>query len=204
MKRASRLFACGAVLAALLSLSPDAQAQAQDVPSSAAAASALETASLDPGDYLWHPELAPEGPVEIVVSLPMQTAWIYRAGTLIGVSTVSTGKPGHDTPTGRFEILQKKKEHVSNLYDAPMPYMQRLTWDGIALHAGAIPGQPASHGCVRLPLAFARKLFEATRLGALVHIVDQAPASPQEALTLASGGTAEWKDALPVELASGS
>ena len=92
-----------------------------------------------------------------MVSIPQQRAYVYRGGTLIGVTTVSTGRPGHDTPTGRFEILEKRREHFSNLYNnAPMPFMQRLTWDGIALHAGQIPGRPASHGCVRLPLEFAR------------------------------------------------
>ena len=81
--------------------------------------------------------------------------------------------PGHDTPTGTFTILQKRRTHFSNIYDnAPMPFMQRLTWDGIALHAGQIPGTPASHGCVRLPTAFARHLFGETSLGARVYIVD--------------------------------
>jgi hypothetical protein len=145
-------------------------------------------ASLEPGQYVWQPQLASSGEIEIVVSLPQQIAYVFRGGTLIGVSTVSTGKPGHDTPTGSFEILQKRREHYSNLYDnAPMPFMQRLTWDGIALHAGEIPGRPASHGCVRLPLAFARHLYAATGLGARVHIVDAAPSAPREALTLASG-----------------
>lgn len=145
-------------------------------------------AALSPGDYVWQPQLAPSGDVEIVVSLPQQIAYVFRGGTLIGVSTVSTGKPGNDTPTGSFEILQKRREHYSNLYNnAPMPFMQRLTWDGIALHAGEIPGRPASHGCVRLPMAFARHLYGATELGARVHIVDAAPSAPREALTLAGG-----------------
>jgi lipoprotein-anchoring transpeptidase ErfK/SrfK len=152
------------------------------------AAVEARAAALDPGEYVWQPQLATSGEIEIVVSLPQQVAYVFRGGTLIGVSTVSTGKPGNDTPTGSFEILQKRREHYSNLYDnAPMPFMQRLTWDGIALHAGAIPGRPASHGCVRLPMAFARHLFAATELGARVHIVDAAPAAPREALTLASG-----------------
>jgi hypothetical protein len=86
--------------------------------------------------------------------------------------------------------LQKRRQHFSNLYNnAPMPFMQRLTWDGIALHAGEIPGRPASHGCVRLPLAFAKALFEVTRVGASVHIVDHAPA-PAEALAMVRGGGA--------------
>jgi lipoprotein-anchoring transpeptidase ErfK/SrfK len=138
--------------------------------------------SLAPGQFDWRPELASDGPVDIVVSIPLQRAYVYRAGTLIGVTTVSTGRPGHATPTGRFPILEKRREHYSNLYNnAPMPFMQRLTWDGVALHAGQIPGRPASHGCVRLPLAFARTLFSATQVGAVVHITDQAP-RPEMAL----------------------
>lgn len=157
--------------------------------------------ALVPGDYVWKPDAAPEGPVQIVVSLPLQTAYVFRGGTLIGVSTVSTGSPGYDTPTGSFRILQKKVEHRSNLYDdAPMPYMQRLTWDGIALHAGAIPGYPASHGCIRLPAAFARKLYAATSLGASVHIVDDVPASASAAIELT--GTAPKSASLSTALAS--
>jgi hypothetical protein len=146
-----------------------------------------EADALRPGAFLWEPELSPTGAVEIVVSIPQQRAYVYRGGTLIGVSTVSTGRRGHETPAGSFSILQKRPRHFSNLYNnAPMPYMQRLTWDGIALHAGQIPGHPASHGCVRLPLAFAQHLFGATRIGAQVHILRASPA-PREALALAHG-----------------
>jgi lipoprotein-anchoring transpeptidase ErfK/SrfK len=146
-----------------------------------------EAQSLDPGEFVWRPELAPAGPVEIVVSIPLQRAYVYRGGALIGVTTVSTGRRGHATPVGRFSITQKRREHYSNLYNnAPMPFMQRLTNDGIALHAGQIPGYPASHGCVRLPLAFARHLFEVTRVGAAVHIVATSPA-PAEALAMVRG-----------------
>jgi hypothetical protein len=158
----------GALIAFALGLAPVAipAAQANNIEQRAAA--------LDPGDYVWQPERATEGEIEIVVSLSQQIAYVFRGGTLIGVSTVSTGRPGNETPTGSFPILQKNRDHRSNLYDdAPMPFMQRLTWDGIALHAGAIPGHPASHGCVRLPLAFARQLFAVTRLGANVHITDE-------------------------------
>jgi hypothetical protein len=146
-----------------------------------------DPASLDPGAFVWRPELAASGPVEIVVSIPLQIAYVYRGGTLIGVSTVSTGRPGHATPTGRFPIMEKHREHYSNRYNnAPMPFMQRLTMDGIALHAGQIPGHPASHGCVRLPLAFARNLFAVTQVGANVHIIDAAPAA-ETALAVARG-----------------
>ena len=83
-------------------------------------------------------------------------------------------KPGHETPTGTYPILEKRRRHFSNLYNnAPMPFMQRLTWDGIALHAGQIPGYPASHGCVRLPHAFAEKLFAITERDMMVVIADE-------------------------------
>ncbi|MFV0622889.1 L,D-transpeptidase family protein [Sphingomonas sp. ac-8] len=137
--------------------------------------------AMKPGQYVWKDIADTSEPVTVTVSLALQRAYVYRGSTLIAVSTVSTGKPGHETPIGEFEILQKKEMHRSNLYnDAPMPYMQRLTWDGIALHAGAIPGRPASHGCVRLPAAFAKKLFAATAKGAMVSINDDPydPLSP--------------------------
>ena len=140
---------------------------------------AANTLELLPGEYLWLPELSPRGPVLVLVSLPEQRAYVYRNGVRIGVATVSTGKPGFETPTGVFTILQKKREHYSNLYDdAPMPFMQRLTWDGVAMHAGRVPGYPASHGCVRLPHAFSEKLFDVTTRGMTVVIVDQANRAP--------------------------
>ena len=144
-------------------------------------------ASLEPGEFAWHPERAATGSVEIVVSIPLQLAYIYRGDTLIGMTTVSTGRPGHETPTGRFPIIEKHREHYSNLYNnAPMPFMQRLTMGGVALHAGHIPGRPASHGCVRLPLEFARLLFSVTRVGSTVHIIDSSP-SAQVALHIVRG-----------------
>ena len=116
----------------------------------------------------------------VVVSLPAQMVHVYRNGVRIGVSTISSGKAGKETPTGTFEILQKKQMHHSNLYDnAPMPFMQRLTWDGIALHAGKLPGYPASHGCVRLPHAFAKALFQETRKGMLVVVADETSHGPE-------------------------
>ena len=129
--------------------------------------------ALAPGQFLWHPEIAPSGPIVLVISLDEQRAYVYRNGMAIGVSTISSGKPGKDTPTGVFTILQKNKDHHSNLYNnAPMPWMQRLTWDGIALHGGTLPGYPASHGCVRLPHAFAEKLFAETRNGDTVVVAN--------------------------------
>lgn len=142
---------------------------------------------MKPGAYLWAPEIAPEGPVMIIVSLKTQRAYVYRNGVPIGVSTVSTGKPGHKTPTGVFTVLQKRVVHKSNRYaDAPMPYMQRLTWYGIAMHAGNLPGYPASHGCIRLPLAFAKLLYGITSLGLTVAITNDALApevAPQSRIT---------------------
>lgn len=137
------------------------------------------TVRLEAGEYLWMPEMAPSGPVVLVISLPEQLLHVYRNGVRIGVSTVSTGKAGHETPTGVFSILQKRKEHYSNLYNnAPMPYMQRLTWDGIALHAGSLPGYPASHGCVRLPFDFSQKLYGVTANGMTVVVADESSHSP--------------------------
>jgi len=101
-------------------------------------------------------------------------AYVYRNGVIIGASTVSTGKKGHETPTGVFTILQKNEDHYSNLYNnAPMPYMQRLTWSGVAIHAGKLPGYPASHGCVRMPYDFAQKLFAETKTGLTVVVSDE-------------------------------
>lgn len=141
---------------------------------------------LAPGEYEWHPEKAPAGPLLIVVSIDDQIAYVYRNGTMIGRSTVSTGREGKETPTGVFSILEKKKDHESNIYKgAKMPNMQRLTWTGIALHAGALPGYPASAGCIRLPLDFSAKLFEATAVGATVAIT-QRSRYPSESETPAS------------------
>lgn len=124
--------------------------------------------------FAWFPQIAPQGPVVIIVSLPEQRAYVYRNGVRIGLSKVSTGKPGFETPTGVFEILQKRREHYSSLYnDAPMPFMQRLTWDGIALHAGQVPDHPASHGCIRLPYAFSEALFAVTSRGMTVIVTDE-------------------------------
>jgi L,D-transpeptidase catalytic domain len=137
---------------------------------------------LKPGQYVWYPERAPTGPMAIVVSLPEQLVYVYRDGIRIGVSTCATGRRGHATPTGVFTILQKDVDHHSSLYhDAPMPFTERLTWSGVALHAGSLPGYPDSHGCVHLPLAFSKLLFQVTQLGTPVIIADDASA-PAEIL----------------------
>jgi lipoprotein-anchoring transpeptidase ErfK/SrfK len=97
--------------------------------------------AVKPGAYEWQPERSPAGPVVIIVSIPEQVLHVYRNGIEIGYSSCSTGKPGHQTPTGVFSILEKQREHVSSIYrGAQMPNMERLTWGGIALHAGNLPG----------------------------------------------------------------
>ncbi|HEY6049062.1 MAG TPA: L,D-transpeptidase family protein, partial [Sphingomicrobium sp.] len=129
--------------------------------------------TLKAGQFVWAPQVAPEGPMLLIVNLSTQRALLFRNGVPIGATTVSTGKTGHRTPTGVFTVLQKQIEHYSSKYDsAPMPYMQRLTWAGVALHAGKLPGYPASHGCIRLPAGFAQRLYGATRLGMTVVISD--------------------------------
>ena len=128
----------------------------------------------------------------IIVSLPEQRMYVYRNGVRIGQSTVSTGTKGHPTPTGMFTILQKKVRHESNIYKgAKMPHMQRLTWTGIAMHAGRLPGYPASHGCVRLPVDFAERLYSVTQNGTSVVITDDkfAPGETAEPGRLLSGET---------------
>lgn len=139
---------------------------------------ASRAASLKPGQWVWAPQIAPAGPVLVYVDLSTQTADVYRNGVRIAVTTVSTGKPGHETPTGVFHILQKDPNHHSSKYNnAPMPFQERLTMDGIALHAGGLPGYPESHGCVHLPLEFSRLLFGITHLGGTV-IIAGAPGKP--------------------------
>ncbi|MDB5685404.1 MAG: hypothetical protein JWM75_3102 [Sphingomonas bacterium] len=149
------------------------------VPGTAAVLGEAAAQGLRGNTYLWD-DSAARGPVRIVIDRARQRAYVYRAGRLIGVSTVSTGKAGKSTPLGTFTILEKRLRHRSNLYsNAPMPFMQRLTWDGIALHAGPLPGYPASHGCIRLPWTFAQRLFAATALGAVVEVTDDGPAWPK-------------------------
>lgn len=135
------------------------------------------------GDYVWKPEVSPAGPVVIIVSLAEQKLYVYRNGVRIGRSTISSGKAGHRTPTGVFTILQKRVKHISTIYKgASMPYMERLTWGGVALHAGNLPGYPAAHGCVRLPLDFARQLYTVTSAGTTVIVTGHksAPGSTSE------------------------
>jgi lipoprotein-anchoring transpeptidase ErfK/SrfK len=161
---------------------------------------------LAPGKFVWQAKPATAGPVLVVVNLDEQLAYVYQNGKRIGRSTVSSGKAGKETPTGVFSILQKRQEHYSSKYNnAPMPYMQRLTWDGIALHAGKLPGYPASHGCIRLPYDFSKLLFGVTGNGATVVIASnhQSPStvtgdlllsnrSPSAAPAPTRGGKWSW------------
>lgn len=145
------------------------------------------------GGYRWLEDGPFTGPLYMVISIERQMVHVYDGDRLIGVASVSTGMKGHRTPTGEFSILQKRQWHRSNLYsNAPMPFMQRLTWDGIALHAGHNPGYPASHGCIRLPYAFARKLFDLTQIGTLVSVkTDQlSPVLMVDALVVGDPGSA--------------
>lgn len=116
-----------------------------------------------------------EGPLQIMVSRDRQELKVYDGATVVAHSRVSTGKAGHATPTGIFSILEKKRKHFSNIYNnAPMPFMQRLTWSGIALHASSsVPAHPASHGCVRMPDDFAKTLFNLTQRGGHVLVTDR-------------------------------
>jgi L,D-transpeptidase-like protein len=152
----------------------------------------IDAAHLKPGEYLWHPELAPAGPVVAIVSLDEQRIYVYRNGIAIGLGTISSGRRGHETPPGIYTILQKDRDHYSNLYDsAPMPFMERLTWGGVALHGGTLPGHPASHGCVRLPKAFAEALFAITRRGdtVIVAATGESPTNVVHPAMLAPIGT---------------
>jgi lipoprotein-anchoring transpeptidase ErfK/SrfK len=127
---------------------------------------------LKPGQFVWEKRDIYEGPLKIVAVLDIQRMYVFQNDQLIGFTTISAGKKGKETPTGYFNILQKNIDHKSNLYsNAPMPYMQRLTWDGIALHGGHIPGYPASHGCIRLPHAFAKALYSVTAMNQEVVVL---------------------------------
>jgi lipoprotein-anchoring transpeptidase ErfK/SrfK len=114
--------------------------------------------------------IIPPGPLHIIVSIDKQRATLFADGMAVASTAISSGTASHPTPMGVFSIIQKSRHHVSNLYNAPMPYMQRITWSGSALHQGALPGYPASHGCVRLTDSFAELLWKTTKMGARVII----------------------------------
>ena len=127
---------------------------------------------LKPGKYLWRDDADDfSGPQRVVISLDNQLAFLYRGHDLVAAASISTGEDGKESPAGVFQILGKTPMHHSKKYDnAPMPFAQFITDYGIALHAGANPGHPASHGCIRLPAGFAKKLYAATDVGTTVLI----------------------------------
>jgi len=180
MNKLALVLAVGGSLALSISAAP-AIAMIETPEAKAAAADAAADAHADmvatfgvdelrPGQYLWDDE-AGDGDPRVVVSLSSQLAFLYRGDRLAAVTTISSGKPGNDTPTGYFPILEKKPMHRSVKYDnAPMPHMQRIDKYGVALHAGMLPGRPASHGCIRLPAKFAAKLYAVTKVGTPVMI----------------------------------
>lgn len=192
----------------LACVSPGAASAQSPVAASDAASAPLDEDQADTlkvGDFRWQPNVAAAGAVNIVVDLDRQFAYVYRGGVLIGISTVSTGRDGHETPIGSFTILQKQVDHKSNLYhEASMPYMERLTWDGVALHAGGVPGYRESHGCVHLPVAFAKLLYGVTDIGATVELRGTPPADAMDATTTVAANDGDDAPHTPagVQLAS--
>lgn len=152
---------------------PQAKSEASDA-ASQALVDMFETfgpRQLKPGQYVWRDVPDSAGPERVVVSLSDQLAFLYRGNTLMAVATISSGEPGRDTPTGIFAVRGKTTMHRSRKYDnAPMPFAQFIDQYGVALHAGHNPGYPASHGCIRLPSAFAKKLYTVTGVGTPVYI----------------------------------
>jgi len=126
---------------------------------------------LKPGEYVFAQNIPASGDTRIVIDLVTQMAYVYRADQLVGASTISTAKHGMVTPMGFWSILEKRRFYRSKKYDnAPMPWMQRIDTYGIAMHGGMNPGYPASHGCIRLPMKFAEKLYSLTSVGSKVVI----------------------------------
>jgi lipoprotein-anchoring transpeptidase ErfK/SrfK len=128
---------------------------------------------LEHGDYVWEAEGVPSGPLTIVVGLKAQILYAYRGGVEIGRAAILYGADDKPTPTGTFNILEKKRHHVSNLYGAPMPYMMRLTWDGVAIHGSEVEWGSATHGCVGLPAEFAALLFAEAKKGDPVLVTNR-------------------------------
>jgi lipoprotein-anchoring transpeptidase ErfK/SrfK len=181
MKKLALALAASGVLALSVPMAPASAAietyEAKMTAASAAAQArddmveAFGPKRLKPGQYVWRDVPDSAGEERVVVSLSDQLAYLYRGDTLTAVSTISSGSSKKPTPTGIFQVLEKKVMHRSRKYDdAPMPHMQRIDQFGIALHAGFNPGHPASHGCVRLPKQFAAKLFSVTDVGTPVLI----------------------------------
>ena len=132
-----------------------------------------DTAELKPNEYIWNPDASPTGAVGIIIDLTHQALSVYRDGKLIGRTTVTTGIKSHPTSAGTYTILTKNKTfHSEKYHEASMPFMERLTWDGMAIHGGNNPGKPSSHGCIHVPLDFAEKLYGITDKGDTVLISD--------------------------------
>ncbi|HEY6994363.1 MAG TPA: L,D-transpeptidase [Xanthobacteraceae bacterium] len=170
-----------AALLAGLATSADAlplNAQAQGAPQAGrqgtlhrTVLAARDKAPVKPKQHVDDVAAKAKGVLSVVISLNKQRLTLYSDGQPIAYSRVSTGVPGRPTPTGVFSVIQKDRWHRSNLYDnAPMFYMQRITWSGVAMHQGIVPNYPASHGCIRLPEAFARQMWGITRLGVRVIV----------------------------------
>ena len=182
MKRLTLAFAMGGLCAFSSVAFPTAAAaletyeakmQASEI-ASRAAFDAFETFGFKrpkPGQYVWRSVPDSAGPERVVISLSEQLTYLYRGDTLVAMAATSTGIEGRNTPSGIFSVLDKKPFYRSKKYDnAPMPWMQRIDQYGIALHGGYNPGYPASHGCIRLPVAFAKKLYAVTGIGTPVYI----------------------------------
>ena len=181
MRKLALALAATAVCSLSISTSPASAAvetiEAQMTASSAASIArqdlheAFGDKELKPGQYVWRDVPPSAGEERVVVSISDQMAYLYRGETLVAAATISTGKPPKITPMGIFTVLEKRPMHRSRKYDnAPMPFMQRIDEYGIALHAGYNPGEPASHGCIRLPAKFASKLYQVTGIGTPVLI----------------------------------
>ena len=127
-------------------------------------------APLKSGEWIWDEGRAPAGPLRLVVDIDSEQIYAYRGGYEIGRATIIYGADHKPTPLGTFPILEKDIDHVSNLYDAPMPYMLRLTWDGVAVHSSEVDNRYATHGCVGVPDGFAAKLFANAKLGDIVAV----------------------------------
>ena len=152
------LIACG-LASALLAAIPDSALASTQRKSSAKRAETKKE------------QIAPKGPLIISISIANQHLTVFDQGVAVAHAPVSTGMAGHPTPMGVFSVIQKQKWHESNIYSgAPMPFMQRITWSGVAMHAGVLPGYPASHGCIRMPHDFAVRLYGMTKMGARVFV----------------------------------
>ena len=164
----------GALILAMTATPPALAAEGAGTVAAAGAGMgvAAKVAMLKPNKFLWEDSDQTQ-PVSIVISIPDQRAYVYRGDTMVAASAVSTGKDGKDTPLGTFTILQKEEVHHSNLYNsAPMPYMQRLTSDGVAIHGADVKWGYATHGCIGVPKEFAQKLFGVTKVGDMVIITN--------------------------------